>query len=503
LPVRRLGFLILFSLAAAALPLAAQEPTEFVLDASPQLFSVLSAARAPGISARGSSSSSSVLSRVEESIGRLPSETVEPLRAFFEANQAASEPRDLSPFVSLALVLDSPPEFSLAVPEDHVPPDAYPLKDFPPVLAAFYEEARLGALWQQVQPFYRRAIEEQQAEVARLLLETRAYLRLIAGSRLGPTYTIYLEWLVPPALTSARNYGEDYYLVIHPQHKNLLRAVRHQYLHFLLDPVLVKYAQDVRPLARLQSVVEQAPRLPKAFQQDMLLLVTESLIRAVELRLQKPEPAAVAARLDEQERSGYLVVRHFYQALEGFEQDDPSMRYYFPELLQDYDLDGEMERLAALEFLAPAPTVEETAEAPVPQDPAARWLFEGQAFMEEGNYAAARERFEQILQTENSRHANALFGMALLASFEQDRQQAKYYFLLTLEEAQEPRILGWTHVYLGRIYDLEGEREQALSHYRTALGLDTQLPRLEQEARRGLERSFGEAKDPRPQEQRN
>ncbi len=496
--------LILVSLLAASTqPLAAQETSGVVLDVNPQLFSVLCALRA-GRAVPPPAPDGAVLAveHVEEWLQRLPPDAVAPLHTFLEEKHPQTGPVDLSPYVSLALVLGPPPKFALAVPQDHVPPDAYPLKEFAAPLADFYDGTGLGSLWREVLPLYERAIAERQLQVAELLLQTRAYLRLIAGTYPGRSYTVYLEWLVPPALINARNYGESYYLVVNPQREGLLEAVRHQYLHFLLDAVVVKYAKEVGPLARLQAVAERAPRLPKDFRQDMLLLTVESLIQAVELRLQQLEPAAAAPQLDERERSGYLLVRHFYRALERFEQDEPSMRYYFPELLKDLDLELEMQRLVAVEFLPPLPVPEGPAPAPVPENPAGQWLAEAQTYLAEGDYAAARERFHRVLQEGGSDHAGAFFGLALVASVEQNREEAKQYFLLALEQAREPHILGWAHIYLGRIYDLEGDREQALTHYRAALTLDTRLARVEEEARRGLERPFGEAEGAAPPEER-
>ncbi|MFQ5723593.1 MAG: hypothetical protein ACE5G6_03800, partial [Terriglobia bacterium] len=86
----------------------------------------------------------------------------------------------------------------------------------------------------------------------------------------------------------------------------------------------------------------------------------------------------------------------------------------------------------------------------------------------------------------------ALYGLAILASLEEDREEAKRYFLLVLREAREPRILGWTHIYLGRIYDLEGRRQEAVAHYRGALALNTALEKVNEAARRGLEHPFGQ-----------
>ena len=138
----------------------------------------------------------------------------------------------------------------------------------------------------------------------------------------------------------------------------------------------------------------------------------------------------------------------------------------------------------------------------MPEDPSVESLEEAQTYLAEGNYAAARERFQRVLEEGPSGHAGALFGLALVASVEQNREQAKQYFLLALERAREPHILGWTHIYLGRIYDLEGDREQALTHYRAALTLETRPARVEQEARRGLERPFGEKEETPPPEER-
>ena len=495
--------IILVSLLAASVQsLPAQETPEVVLDVSPQLFAVFSAVRAAGVVPPAAPSGAvPAVGRVEEWLRGVPPDAVAPLRAFLEEKHPQAGPADLTPFVSLALVLGPPPKFTLAVPQDHVPPDAYPLREFAAPLESFYERAGLGSVWREVLPLYERAIAERRLQLAQLLLETRGYLRLIAGTYPGRSYTVYLEWLVPPALINARNYGENYYLVIHPQRADFLQAVRHQYLHFLLDPVVVKYAKEVGPLARLQSVAERAPRLPKDFRQDMLLLTTESLIQAVELRLQKLEPAAARAQLDERERSGYILVRHFFQALERFEQDEPSIRFYFPELLKDLDVDHEVERLASLAFLPPLPVAEEPLP-PMPEDPSVESLEEAQTYLAEGNYAAARERFQRVLEEGRSGHAGALFGLALVASVEQNREQAKQYFLLALEQAREPHILGWTHIYLGRIYDLEGDREQALTHYRAALTLETRPARVEQEARRGLERPFGEKEETPPPEEK-
>ncbi len=482
----------------AAAPAVAQDVPEVLLDASPQVFSVLCALRAAD-AASFSGAADPVAARVEEALRRTPAEAVAPLRDYLRAKESGRERVDASPYLSLALLLGPPPEFPFNLPENQLPPDAYALRDFVPLLQGFYKQAGIETLWRQVRPHYERAILARQGEISNSLLHTRSYVRLLAGQYPGRSYVVYLEWLSPPGLTSARNYGEHYYLIIHPERKDLIEAVRHQYLHFLLDPILVKYAESVGPMGRLQNVASRVPRLAPAFKNDMLLLATESLIQAVELRLQRLQPAPLATQLDERERSGYLFIRHFYQALQRFEEEAPSIQFYFPELMDGYDAAQELERLAKLDFLPASARPAREEAAHVAPDAVASWLAEAEQHLAAGNFAAARERFTQILERQ-PHNPGALYGSALVASAEHDAEQARQYFQLTVEHARDPLLLAWSHIYLGRIYDLEGERQRALEHYQAALALNTRLDRVEQAARRGLEQPFGAPAEspPRP-----
>ncbi|MEE8199719.1 MAG: tetratricopeptide repeat protein [Candidatus Acidoferrales bacterium] len=492
-PARNSVLLVLglFLAAAAASPAFGQTPSEVRLDSSPQLFTVLCAVRAAGMRS-GRAGADPVNAAVQRALARVPPDQVAALRAFFTDPEHANPAEHLSPYISVGLVLQRPPELEWVFPRQQLPPDVWEVQTFQPLLREFYARAELGPLWRQVQPFYERVIAQRQAEVSQALLETRGYLRMIGESYPGRTYTIYLEWLVPPGLTSARNYGESYFLVIHPARSDLLKAVRHQYLHFLLDPLVAKHAEAFRTWAGLLPRAGQAPRLPQPFREDVLLLVTESLIQAVELRRRRLEPRAAVAELDDRERSGYIFARHFFYALERYEQEEPSIRYYFPELLQGFDVAAERARLERVEFAPlPAEPVPSPPPPETPEETARHRLVEAEQSVVAGDYAAARQGFERVLEL-NPREPRALYGLAILASLEEDREAAKRYFLRVLREAREPRILGWTHIYLGRIYDLEGRRQEAVAHYRGALALNTRLEKVNEAARRGLEHPFGQ-----------
>ena len=60
--------------------------------------------------------------------------------------------RTLSQFISFGLFLGGPPEFPFRVSELELPPEVSALRDLRPLLAAFYQEADLGALGRNISP---------------------------------------------------------------------------------------------------------------------------------------------------------------------------------------------------------------------------------------------------------------------------------------------------------------------------------------------------------------
>ena len=88
-----------------------------------------------------------------------------------------------------------------------------------------------------------------------------------------------------PGQTNARNYGSDYYVVISPGPGSSLKMeqIRHTYLHYLLDPLAMKYPTAMKRLEPLLDTVKTAP-MDESFKSDASLLVTECFIRAIEAR---------------------------------------------------------------------------------------------------------------------------------------------------------------------------------------------------------------------------
>ncbi len=68
-------------------------------------------------------------------------------------------------------------------------------------------------------------------------------------------------------------------------------------------------------------------------------------------------------------------------------------------------------------------------------------------------------------------------------------EEAQGYFERAASVSSDVKIKGWSHIYLGRIADLQEHREQAVEHYRIARDLDGPAE-LKAAAEKGLQQAF-------------
>jgi len=249
--------------------------------------------------------------------------------------------------------------------------------------------------------------------------------------------------------------------------------VRHGYLHYLLDPLSTRYQET---LARKKSLVDHALRskvLPDSFKQDFLLLTTESLIKAVEARLDH-RPEAVRQALLE----GNILAPYFSEQLPAYEKQEQSMMVYYPGMVGAIDLAKEDARLSKVDFSkeAAARAVVKTAPPPPPPAPTgvARTLDEAEQLYRANDLDQAKKLFLDALQQTDLKppHAAAYFGLARIAAKQKDPETSQKLFEKTLELEPEPFVRGWTLVYLGRLSVAAGDREAAAKYFQDALQVE-------------------------------
>jgi len=232
--------------------------------------------------------------------------------------------------------------------------------------------------------------------------------------------------------------------------------------------------------------VKLAP-MDEAFKTNISLLVTECLVRAIEQRLTKSRETERAKTIDEDDKSGYVLTRYFYDALGKFEKDPIGMRNAYPDMLSSIDISREMKRASAIEFSGEA--------APELLHLAGRkdehLLLNAERRLAAGDQETAQKLAQQALDEQQEDSGRALFILAEVATANRDMDGARNFFERALQSAREPKVIAWSHIYLGRIFDLKEDRFAALDQYRAALNVAGGTPpEAKQAAEHGLERPY-------------
>ena len=471
------------------------------LETSETLFTVLTAINTCGYDQELGASDplrSQIRSEVGSAVANTPGaqDVIGPMCLFYRQHQAPDPTHDLSHYVSLALYLDAPPAFALKVKAVELPPDAEVVADFVPLMRAFYEKLGLHAIWERHRARYAELVDIYHAPLAKMTFDTEIYLKMPSAGYLGRQFTIFLDAMGAPAQTNARNYGSNYYVVISPTSSTSIKMqqIRHTYLHYLLDPLALKNGGAFKRLEPLLGRVQDAP-MDDAFKNNISLLVTESLVRAIEEHLTKVPEAQLVKDLDQDDKEGYILTHYFYDALDKFNRDAAGMRDAYTDLIGQIEVNKEMKRAAQIEFAREA--TPELLHQPGSQN---RLLLNAERRLAAGDRETAQKLAQKALDGQEEDAGRALFILAEVATQNRDIEGARSYFERALQTAHDPDVIAWSHIYLGRIFDLKENRDAALDQYRAALdAAGVSLPKVASAARQGLEQPYEPPAAKRPE----
>jgi Flp pilus assembly protein TadD len=126
-------------------------------------------------------------------------------------------------------------------------------------------------------------------------------------------------------------------------------------------------------------------------------------------------------------------------------------------------------------------------------------LAEGQRQISARNGAAAAASFERVLAARPD-DQRATYGLAVAAALQGKPDQARELFTKVIAAAENPLAgtgthpdasnLSWSHIYLGRMYDVEGKRDLAIVEYRAAMAVDGAPESARTAAQRGIETGY-------------
>jgi len=420
---------------------------------------------------------------------------------FQREHQPAEAGRDIPQYISLALELGEPPAFKTAIPEYDLPPDAAHVQGVIPLLQKFYQTAGLHDIWLKHQAEYDAQVARFHDPVAGAITGTDLYLKMPFTSYAGRRFVVYLEPMLAPGQVNSRNYADNYFLVLSPGTGSVeealrLEDIRHTYLHYVTDPLALKHARSLKRLEPLSELIKKAP-LEQSYRYDFALLVNESLIRAIEARTLLAGKSNSEARneyVDRYMRAGFILTKYFYDALGPFEKESTGLKDAYGDMLFNISLEQESKRARNIAFAS------EAAPEVVVRSSLAhherRLLDEAEAQLATGDKAGAQKLALQVLNDPKSDEdqGRALF---ILARSAPDIRSAQAYFERAVQGAHDPRTLAWSHIYLGRILDIQDARDEALTHYRAALQAGDPTPDTKTAAEKGLAAPYQPPNRPR------
>jgi hypothetical protein len=504
---------ILFALVACASFARAQAPvqrprpqaapaTASTIDGSEAMFTTMCALYAAGYESDVSPDNwTAFRSQMRERLRQQRGPAVDALREFYRSHQFRDPAAMLSRFVWFGLVSGPAPKFQPTLRRDELPPEVLDLEGFSDILSNYYTEQKIGALWRGVQPIYNREIERLHDPVSQVLIVASTYVRALVDPAKPGRFTIIVEPLVG-RITNVRNFGDHYAIVLSGSDAIPTDVVRHAYLHFLLDPLPLEYSHVIAVKRPLYEIGAKAPRLEPALQDDFPSWFGECVVRAVEIKLKRLSPGERDEALQSNDEEGYVLVRPLFLGLAGYESSEPSFRNYFPDLVRGIDVKTEQPRVAAIHFAAvqAAPQAkglssEDLARrrariSTLPSDQEAiAELTEGEKRIAEKNPRAAEASFKSVL-AKYPNQPRAWYGLGMVAVLDHDAVTAKEVFgrLTSGEHAasQDPMVMAWSHVYLARILEDEGQLEQAKTEYKAVLSVQGAPAQAQQAAQKGL-----------------
>lgn len=374
---------------------------------------------------------------------------------------------------SLALALGPPPNFSLQGKPDEWPEEIRALANMQPMFPSFYQTSGGEALWAKYRPAYAAEARNYVPLLRDVMLETLRYFHMEARIAMDRSIVVIPDLLNAYGTAHARNINNTYYLILGPTTGSSAErtAIRHEYLHFLVDPLILKYGKQIIAKNSLLALVQKQADAKSAFRQDFFLVATESLLRAVDSRLADEinDEDRRWLHLHDQYRRGLILVFYFDAALAAFEKDkETTLAARFPELLEGISLSQEEERsktvdsqrMALEKRLAEYALVQQRTQQE--EEILRRRLADANDALQRRDFAAARGLLGQALAS-SPNNPSALFGLAQVEGHEQNLDAALRYYQRAIEAPGSPAwIAAWSLVRAARILLFQDRRPEAV-----------------------------------------
>src|SRR5215216_1152452 len=310
-----------------------------------------------------------------------------------------------------------------------------------------------------------------------------------------------------------RRVGDDYIVIVGPSKAINTDGIRQALIRFVIDPLVERHLKA--SLEFKDSIITLASSVPtasKAYTSSVYLVIRESLAQAAEARMRRIQAQAKIGSYSEDDAvydlaqaylRGAVLSFHFYDALKGFEQVGIGLEAFFDQMIATTKFEREAVRAKDFEAIVARVSEARRSKSIKPSEgealpseaigPIPKKILLSDDLIRQRRYGEARPILESILATEPN-NARALYGLAQVLSQsmsaveqdpkadENDKIQAQYdrlqqaikLYRKAIDNASpesEKWLIQWSHVLLGRIYDFQEFRADAIAEYDKAIAL--------------------------------
>jgi hypothetical protein len=493
------------------------------LETSEQLFTLATALNVCGYDADLANSDpvrAEVRSDVDAALAEsaLVRQSKDKLCQYIDEHELSDRARGIAQYVSLALYVGPWPDLAPTADETDMPPDALQVVNILPLLRDFAAKAQLHTIWLKRHAEYEAIVDKVHDPMTQMILKTNLYLKVPVSTYDGRRLIILVEPMLAPSKPNARIYASDYVVVTSPTAAGAINMaqIRHLYLHYEVEPLVYARTQSMMRLTPLLKPVEDAP-LEYIYRSDVVALVTECMIKAIEAHTMDvgfPAPKKPAATRERQElarydeelsgyerraevvrrqqvtlnmRQGWVLTDYFYGQFATFEHQQASLAESMGEMVYGMDVERVKHQAEQISFL-PEGSGEFVTRAP--RVPTGMALAEKK--MLEGDLPGAEAIADKALADPAQDHGDALYVKARVQLMQGDPENSLTGFEEVLKTSHSPHLLAWSHIYLGRLYDIKDppEREHALTEYKAALAVPAVPADAKAAASKGLKVAF-------------
>jgi tetratricopeptide (TPR) repeat protein len=332
----------------------------------------------------------------------------------------------------------------------------------------------------------------------------------------------------------ARRIGDDYIVIVGPSRAANADSVRQAVIRFVIDPMVERHLKaSLEYKDQISKLVASVPTAARQYANSVYLVIRESLAQATEARLRRISAIATRGPYSEDDAvfdlaqaylRGAVLSFHFYESLGGLEKVGIGMEDFFDHMVGNAKFEREAGRTKEIEAVVarvsarrskPSRTnSNEGAAAEAVIGAMAARILKSDDLIREKRFKEARSILDEVLAVEPN-NARALYGMGQVVTqtpstaeldpkadendkiqMQHDRlERAIKLYRRAIENASkdsERWLIQWSHLFLGRIYDFQEFREDAIAEYEKAIALEDIPNGAYKEALEGKRRPYGQ-----------